>query len=758
MSKLKKIVSLSLLGIMIISAAVLGGCGKKSKNVTTINKDTIYKESICPIDFPKNFYFNILIASGDKLFLSGYSYDEMTYEGSSNIFITDEKGTSPIMVKPFDGDGGINNMVAAEDGGAYIAYTQYFEDDSDPDNYSFEECNCLARLDANGKKVSEVNVNDDCEEIYYIERMIPVKGQGLVIFSGVNYAIYDNSLKFVKTGKIDGLDWIDSMFSDKNGNYYVRYYSESGQGFEVKKLNLEKMELGEVVSCDPIMNSSIYPGNSTYDIFVASSTVLSGYNIGDADVTPVMNYIDSDIPVSYFTALIANDDNSFFGGYTDWEIGDGQVVIAKYTKVPPSEYVEKQILSLGCLYLDSGIKKDVINFNKSNDAYRITIKDYSVYDKEENDWNGGREKLNSDIASGQGPDILYSDEPSMVLNYASKGLFVDMYKYLDSDKSINKDDIFPNLLKVCEYNGKLYQITPVFNVQTLAAKTKHVGNRTSWTFKEMMDFEKTLPEGTTLFAGSARDEIMYACLSMDATYYMDLGKGTCKFDSQEFKDLLTYMKTLPKSDESYYESLGDKYWEEYDSMWRTDKAILYNFYVSGPTDYRNVIHGYIGDKTTLIGYPTSEGNGSSISFYKSFSISSRCANPDAAWEFVKVQLSDEYQSTITWNIPASMSRFDELCEEAKKQPEYMGGDDIIYGDDTIWINGTEISMDPITDQEIAELKEFILSVDKLNAYFDSDILDIIKEEAEAYFENQKSVDEVASIIQSRVSIYLSERH
>ena len=37
-----------------------------------------------------------------------------------------------------------------------------------------------------------------------------------------------------------------------------------------------------------------------------------------------------------------------------------------------------------------------------------------------------------------------------------------------------------------------------------------------------------------------------------------------------------------------------------------------------------------------------------------------------------------------------------------------------------------------------------------------EIMNIINEEAEAFYKGQKSVDEVASIIQSRVKIYIGE--
>ena len=40
--------------------------------------------------------------------------------------------------------------------------------------------------------------------------------------------------------------------------------------------------------------------------------------------------------------------------------------------------------------------------------------------------------------------------------------------------------------------------------------------------------------------------------------------------------------------------------------------------------------------------------------------------------------------------------------------------------------------------------------------FDNEIFKIIEEEAEGYFQGQKTVDDVAGIIQSRVQIYVNE--
>lgn len=749
----KRIVSLTLIAAMVVAA--FSGCGKKSKNVNTINKDTIYKEEACSVNLPDGFSINNMVISDEKLYISGYLYDETTGESKNPIYITDENGSNLMEYDISSDQCWVVSMTSTGEGGIYILLNEYIEDYSDPDNYVYEEAMYLVKVDENGKEISKVKVTDDAKEMTYVERMVSLGGQGAILFSGTQYALYDSSLKFVKAGELEGSDinWISDAFLDKNNNLYVRYYANDG--YVVKMLDSKTMKLGETVDLKAVENYSFYPGNSKYDIIAMFSNTVYGYNIGDAEPTPLMNLVDSDIATNYFTSLAAKDDGSFIGGYSEWDANDQySAVIAKYTKVPADQVVDKKIISLGCIYLDGDIKKQVIAYNKKNDTYRITVKDYSVYQTDD-DWEAGTKKLNADIAAGQAPDIIVANSPSIVKNYASKGLFADLYKYIEKDESINKDDIFPNLLKVSEYNGKLYQIAPYFNISSLAAKTKFVGNRNSWTFSEMMEVEKSLPEGTSLFMAMDRVTLLRQILFADSEFYIDMSKGKCNFDSQEFKDLLTYMKGLPKSYEDIYNDIDDSFWAEYDSSWRNDKAVIYNAYINTPNDYRDIVKGYLGEDATYIGYPTSEGNGTVINFYLSFAISSKASNPDGAWDFVKYYLSKDYQDSITYNIPASMSRFDEICEQAKNV-NTEGGDFEIYKE-PFWMGNGYVELDPINDDDIAAIKAVILSAEKLEGNVEDEVIDIIIEEAEPFFEGQKSVDEVTSIIQSRISIYISEK-
>ena len=86
---------------------------------------------------------------------------------------------------------------------------------------------------------------------------------------------------------------------------------------------------------------------------------------------------------------------------------------------------------------------------------------------------------------------------------------------------------------------------------------------------------------------------------------------------------------------------------------------------------------------------------------------------------------------------------DENGEPMKESKTGMGWDDFYveyYGS---------------TQEEIDELQALIESA-RPGDTTDEEISNIINEEADAYFKGQKSVDEVADIIQRRVKIYISE--
>ena len=71
------------------------------------------------------------------------------------------------------------------------------------------------------------------------------------------------------------------------------------------------------------------------------------------------------------------------------------------------------------------------------------------------------------------------------------------------------------------------------------------------------------------------------------------------------------------------------------------------------------------------------------------------------------------------------------------------------------LSDLEIDIYAATKEEVAEYRKIIEGATVL-ANYEKEILVMVEEEAEAFWDNKKSAEEVAEIIQSRVKIYVNE--
>ena len=95
-------------------------------------------------------------------------------------------------------------------------------------------------------------------------------------------------------------------------------------------------------------------------------------------------------------------------------------------------------------------------------------------------------------------------------------------------------------------------------------------------------------------------------------------------------------------------------------------------------------------------------------------------------------------------------------QDATKKPYYTdeNGNKVEY-DETYYINGEEILLPQLTQEQVDRIVSFVESVNK-RGYYNEAISNIISEEAGAYFSGQKSARDVAGVIQSRVQVYVNE--
>lgn len=585
----------------------------------------------------------------------------------------------------------------------------------------------------------------------------------LVDSQGNSYLVADKLLlTFDKNGNNTGstemnlMNWPDTAFINENDELCISTWDEASSNRCVVKINTRTGEVAETIALPVTMNDgNIFRGGLGYDLLVVSSYGVYGYNLGDAAETPIMNFLNSDFGSGWLDYFVPIDEERFVAVYS--EMDESNPRIALFTPVAPEDIQDKQTIVLGCHYLDNNVKKQVISFNKINKEYRIMVRDYSEFDTPD-DWMAGMKQLNNDVLSGDIPDILVLTSDMPVASFINKGVLADLNEFIDADPEFNREDYLSNIMDLFSVDGKLYQLVPNFGIGTYVAKTKWVGNRDTMSFKEMQEIVAKMPEGASAFENVAsRESVLSMALSNCSDLYMDVQSGKCNFDSPEFKEMLEYIKTLPDSGEFEGNTEWEELWNEYDAQWRKDKALLYNAPLSDVWEFHRMMVSAFGEEEyTIIGFPCAPLKGSTVNPYNTFAISEKSSCKEGAWSFVRYYLTDDYQKSIEWGFPLKESVLREKAMKATERPFYTNDDgEKVEFDDTIYVDNQEIVLQPMTEAEVEEVITFIKSVDRTWTY-DQEIINIINEETAAFFAGQKSVDEVAQVIQSRVQVYVDE--
>ncbi|MBO4679622.1 MAG: extracellular solute-binding protein, partial [Lachnospiraceae bacterium] len=496
---MKKIRKAVLCIILVLTMVLpLTACQKKVKETATIDKNTIYREEMLNINLPASLQVYNCVFTTDRIFFYGYDYNESDYSSHSAWGSVKYDGSDMMVNKLESENSWIDRLVATNDGNAYFVYSESIEDYSDPDNYVYESAYYLKGADASGKEIASINL----KEKYGAEWVQDIKALSdgnIFLITGDKFVVLDKNLKEIKSKGYDMYD--GTLYQIKDGSFVNSTWDTDG--YKLFRFDINKFERGEEIQIPfSLVNYGLREGAGKYDLVLTDSTQLYVYNIGDSSLTTLMNFVNSDLLTYGFSSVYPVDDTTIYGYYNyydDYEEGGNRAKFGKYTKVDPDSIPEKKILSLGCLWVDTEVRKRVIDFNKNNSEYRIVISDYSQYDTED-DWNAGTNKFNSDIASGQAPDIVIASSSETIHNYITKGLFVDLTDYIKNDAEIDYNDIFPNLISACSYNGKLYELVPAFTVNTVAGKKSVLGDRTSWTMEEFLQYKNSLQPGMSMFA------------------------------------------------------------------------------------------------------------------------------------------------------------------------------------------------------------------------------------------------------------------
>lgn len=757
--------------IIVILAAGIFGCGKKTENTdggTIASKDYVYRMENLKV-LPEGMNISEIVRAGNKMYAYGYTWMEDSQQSVLGFFELKEDGTLGSTYEiPLEEDVSVNVIEMDNSGDVYCIVNRYRSEAEGTEEYgdteeviSYDEY-FLIKMNLKGETVFSVNLNDipEIQKIYEENGYCYVSDLLIIPEQGIYACIMDRIAKFDFDGNF--LKMIQSEDSKNSLEYMSFTLLENGtvvsiihkdDNMKVGRVDIEKGSVEEIYEIPGLTYEySFYPG-IRYDLYLVNMQGVYGYNFGDEDKTLLMSFVDSDFESYSLFSLIEINDKEFWALHADENTGLN--VPAKFTKVEPEEIKDKKQITLAMVYTDWRVRQQVIEFNKANEDYRISIVDYNSLYGSESDYKAAYNRLNTDIVSGKVPDLLLVDGSLPIDSYVNKGLFEDLKSYIEKDEEFKLDQFMPNIIEAFSVDDKLYTLVPSYTIQSLAAKTADVGSERGWTIQEAMDVMGSKPDGIQFIANVNREEMMRNCMSMAGNQFIDWEKGTCNFNSDSFEKMMEFLKMFPEEVDA--STFTDEYWMNYDSMWREDKVLTYMASLGSFRDYNNIEKGTFGEKITLIGFPSANEDGSVIVPDLQFAMSAKSGCKEGAWEFLRTFLTDEYQTeNVTYSFPISIKRLEELAQEATQKPYYLDeNNQKVEFDDTYYMSGVEITIPPMTEEEVEELKKQLYSFTQVSKN-DEELLNIIQEETAPYFAGQKNAKDVANIIQSRAQIYVNE--
>lgn len=746
----KRLGALVLAGIM--SASLLTGCGGGgNKQVSTVefDKNLIYKATYYNKPEELSYLGNVITGMDGKIYIQSYSEKE-----SKDVTAQMDPDTGKVE-KIIPNEGSMENswtmsFTIDKDGNFWKILGSWVMDEKNPENS--KNTYYMVETDPTGKELlkNQLEVKD---ENFYPNVMLFDDAGNLVIASSNTIAVYDAKGKEMFT--IDTPTYVESMVKDEKGNICMIAYNDDYTQKIISRLDMQSKQLVELRKLEAGVNMmNLISGPD--GIYMNDGIFMYSYDIESDEKTKILNWINSDINGSSTNNISCLPDGRFVGNVYDELTQQNQVMVVE--KVAPEDVKDKKLVSLAMPYNDYNVNIAVVAFNKQNDEYRIIIDDYSKYATAE-DYDAGADKMNTDLISGKVPDLV-SVGRLPIGNYTSKGLFADLYEQMDKDSEFNRSDYMENIFKAFETDGKLYSIAPGFSVQTVIGKEENVGKTPGWTMEDLEKLMAQKPEGTKIFEGETQESILQRGLFLAINQYIDYAKGTCSFDTEAFIKLLNFAKQFPKEmDNTMYanESAVVEAAREEETNYATDKVMLQTYYLYNYGQiHDDKYYNYGGKELTFIGFPTENKQGSAIYSNIEIAMSAKATYPEGAWAFIKYLLGDEYQGSRSNEWPVKKSVYADLKTKAQKPDTYTdeNGKEQVYENIAV-INGKEVKIGKVTDEEVAKIDEFLASLTQVRRY-DTKVQEIITEETGAFFSDQKSAEEVAKLIQNRVQTYLSE--
>ncbi len=727
--------------VYIMCCLVLAGCEKKQE-VVTEPFQRIVIESFSKTMKEKNFstyeIVDMVYRSGIQyVMVEGYSQEEiqrLVYR------IQGDEVVEQIALSVSE-ESQIDAMDVDTNGNVYLLEERY--DDTTDKKGKF-----LVILDCGGQRITEqetkkwLNTNDIVTDIQLgIQNEIYLfcdSGTICVLnaMGDFQYSIESHvgeRILEVNRMKDESVIFVSSKYSgDKeNLNVYQILYDEKSTNLVMK---LEEESYGTHI----LMN-----GMEPYDFYLRDNKYINGYSISEKKMIPIMSWEENGFVADMTDTICVLSEKQWIALEQDKE----QILVYMQQGQPETQ-TQKETLQLACLYSDSTLQKQVADFNKRSKSYEIDIISYGETEK-------SFQSFLMDLSTGKEIDIIVlpSEQQELLL---SKGIFEDLYPYIEMDEELDKQDFLLNVLGAYEQDGKLFHTISRVNVSGWMTKKSYLGENNTWNLEVFQELLEEHPDAM-LFREASGKEILSRFLDGMLVSLVDWENCTCNFQSDAFYSMLDIAKQYGKQKRTVpLEEVVEEIRKE---------ELLFSETILNPFEVELYDNALDGD-FTAVGTPFAGETGrifTNSDIQCGIAVNSDCK--DGAWEFVRTYFTEEYQdlneSIILFGMNTDGFPVRKDCfEEYVKRYIVTEG----YEKDGQWVEpirgqaGTSVldyELAPLTAEQEKLFREIVTETTKKQKR-DTQINQIIIEEAQVYFDDEKTKEQVVEIIQNRINVYLNE--
>lgn len=370
------------------------------------------------------------------------------------------------------------------------------------------------------------------------------------------------------------------------------------------------------------------------------------------------------------------------------------------------------------------MRNAILDWNRLHPECIVEIRDYSVYYDTEDEL-AIQMKMATDQINGNVPDIYdftppYEGAPLPAVQYSYKGLLENLYPYIDADAKLSRSDFLSGVLSSMESDGGLYELVLSYRVLTAYARSQDADHVTGMTYGELLEKSPS----ATVYSSGSRAEWLQSVTGASRDKLVDYEKNECYFNSGYFVNILKAAKTMNEDAVGYYAPGEDPrdgsdallFFEDIQSLWIVGNNEGY--VMAGLPELGNVV------------YPTHSLGISAYSQYK-----------DECWQFLCFLLLGGRENAAAYDFSMLKDVMQsELASELHSLEE--GG----YPER---IPQTETAMSDLLD-----------SLETVNSAYrhDATLWQIVRDEAQKYFDDLCTAEDAANYIQQRAALYMGEQY